>query len=89
MATSNQQPNQVIVRTQKSMAASILLALFFGPLGMLYSTVMGAIVMMIVTPIVALLTVGLGLFVTQPICVIWAVIATNTFNKKLFSGETV
>jgi len=79
----------MIVRTPKSLAVAILLALFFGPLGMLYSTIPGAIVMLILTPIIAIPTVGFGLFVTQPICIIWAAVVTNSYNKKLLSGEKI
>jgi len=79
---SEQKPVEVIIRTQKSAGVAFLLSFFFGPLGMLYATVPGALIMMVVTPIVAILTVGLGLFVTQPICIIWAVLAVNSMNKK-------
>jgi len=72
---------EVVIRAQKSAATAFLLSFFFGPLGMLYATVPGAIIMMIVTPIVAIPTVGLGLFITQPICIIWAVLAVNAMNK--------
>jgi hypothetical protein len=82
----NQNPNQVvIVKSQKSMGVTILLSIFFGPLGMFYSTVTGAIVMMIISLIVAVFTVGLGLIVTWPICIIWAAVATNTYNKNLMA----
>jgi len=80
------QKSQVIVRMPKNVGLSVVLSLLFGPLGMLYSTVGGAIVMMIVTPIVAIPTLGVGLFITQPICAIWAASATNTYNKKML-GE--
>lgn len=81
------QKSQVIVRFPKSVALSIVLSLLFGPLGMLYSTVGGAIIMLIVTPIVAIPTFGLGLFITQPICAIWAASATNTHNKKMLGED--
>lgn len=38
----------VVVGTPKSMSAAVLLAFFFGPLGLLYSTVTGAIVMFLI-----------------------------------------
>lgn len=69
------------------MGISIALTLFFGPLGMFYSTILGAIVMIIIDIIVGVLTLGLGLLVTWPIQVIWAAIATSMYNKKLMKGE--
>lgn len=73
----NQQTTQVIrVETGKTPVA-ILLAFFFGPLGMLYVTVPGAIIMFFVSLIVAVLTFGLGLLITWPICIVWAAIAAK------------
>ncbi len=69
------------------MGISIALTLFFGPLGMFYSTILGAIVMIIIDIIVGIFTFGLGLIVTWPIQVIWAAIATSMYNKKLMKGE--
>ena len=71
----------VMVAPTKSVGIALLLAIFFGPLGMLYSTVVGGITMMVVSLIVGLLTLGFGLFVTWPICVIWAAIAANSHNS--------
>jgi hypothetical protein len=76
---------QIIV-TQKSMGVTILLTIFFGPLGMFYSTIVGGIVMLILSGIVAVFTLGLGLFITWPICIIWAAIATNSHNKNLLNN---
>jgi hypothetical protein len=79
---SDQKPMEVVIRVQKTAATAFLLAFFFGPLGMLYSTVPGAFIMMIITLLIAIPTVGFGLFITQPICIIWAVMAVNSLNKK-------
>ena len=82
METANQKQT-IIVKAEKSMGITILLTIFFGPLGMLYSTVTGAIVMIIVNIIVAIITLGFGLFITWPVCIIWAAVATNKYNKSL------
>jgi hypothetical protein len=88
MTTENSKPNVnvVITKSQKSMGISILLTVFFGPLGMFYSTIAGAIVMLIVDLLVGIFTLGIGLILTWPIGVIWAAIATNSYNKKLMRG---
>ena len=82
MDTQNQ--NQVVVvKTEKSMGITILLTILFGPLGMFYSTITGAVVMLVISLLVGIFTLGLGLFITQPICVIWAAVETNKYNKSL------
>lgn len=76
---------QKVVLAGKSMAVAILLALFFGPLGMLYSTVMGGVIMIVISLLAGIFTLGFGLLITWPICVIWAAVATNSYNKKMLA----
>ena len=80
MANSTQQI--VIVGQQKSMALSIILSFIFGPLGMLYSTIAGGIIMFLVSLPIIILTGGFGLVILLPVYVIWAAIATNSHNAK-------
>ena len=89
MSTEAQPPKQiVVVSSTKSMGISIILTVLFGPLGMLYSTVPGAIIMAIISVVVGVFTVGIGLLITWPICIIWGAVATSTYNKKLLAGAT-
>lgn len=78
-----QQPQIIVVKTGKSVGVAILLSFLLGPLGMLYSTISGGIIMMIVCGIVAIFTLGFGLFLMWPICVIWAAIAASNHNRNL------
>ncbi|HIE11920.1 MAG TPA: hypothetical protein EYP63_00580 [Desulfotomaculum sp.] len=71
----------------KSVGVSIILTVLLGPLGMLYSTIWGGLIMFVVSALVGLLTFGLGLVVTWPICVIWAALAASSYNKRLLSGQ--
>ncbi len=87
MANINENVNVIVTRSPKSMGISIALTLFFGPLGMFYSTIIGAIIMSIITLIVGIFTMGIGLIVIWPINVIWAAIATSSYNKKLMKGN--
>jgi hypothetical protein len=80
---STQHTQHVIIRTQKSVGAALALTFFFGPLGMLYSTISGGIIMLIISGIVALFTLGFGLLIVWPICIVWAVVAANNHNKKM------
>jgi hypothetical protein len=62
---------------RKSVLVAFLLAFFFGPIGMLYSTVFGAFVMFFLNMVVAVLTFGTGLLITWPIGCIWAASAAS------------
>lgn len=78
----------VLVSAPKSMGVSILLTVLFGPLGMLYSTIPGAIVMVLLSVIAAVLTMGISLLITWPVSIIWGAVATSSHNKKLLAGAT-
>lgn len=78
-----QQTTVIHVGNQKSVAGAVLLALFFGPLGMLYATVTGALVMFVVNLIVGIPTLGLGLIVTVPIGAVWAGVSASSHNQRL------
>jgi hypothetical protein len=87
MAT--EQARQVVVVTPtKSAGVAILLTVLFGPLGMFYSTIAGAIVMIVISLVVALFTLGFGLILTWPICIVWAAMAARSHNKKLVDGAS-
>jgi hypothetical protein len=73
---------QVVIVDRKSVGLAFLLALVFGPLGMLYTTVAGAIIMLIVNAVVGTLTVGLGLVITWPLCVVWSCLAAASHNRR-------
>ncbi|OYN95126.1 hypothetical protein CGZ96_15950 [Enemella evansiae] len=66
----------------KSVGVAILLAFFFGPIGMLYSTVLGAVVMFVINLILLFLTAGLGLFLSIPAGVVWAAVAAQQHNRS-------
>ena len=73
----------VVVKSEKNVGIAILLSFIFGPLGMFYSTIAGAVVMLIVSLIVGIVTLGIGFLITWPVCIIWAAVAANNYNKSL------
>lgn len=87
LSPSSQQPQRIVVVPTKSVGLAIFLGVFFGPIGLLYSTVTGAIVMFVVNILVGLVTLGFGLFITWPICGVWAAVATKNHNEKLLAGQ--
>jgi len=74
-----------VVLATKSPGIAILLTILFGPVGMFYSTIGGAIVMLLVSLVVGVVTLGFGLLVTQPICILWAALAASAYNKRIMS----
>ena len=81
--TTSSQPQVVVVANPKNVGVAILLTVLLGPLGMFYSTVGGAILMLIIALIVGFLTLGIGALLTWPICIIWAALAASAHNKRL------
>ncbi len=65
---------------KKSVVVSLVLTLFFGPFGMLYSTLTGAIVMLILYVALGLPTLGWALIGLHPIAIIWGAWAAARAN---------
>ncbi len=66
---------------QKSVLLSLVLTFFLGPVGMLYSTVLGAVVMLVLYLAIGIPTLGWGLTVLHPIAMIWGALAANRANS--------
>ena len=83
------QPQTVIIvnSNKKSMIAARLLTLFFGPLGLFYPSVLGGVIMLVINFIVAIFTLGFGLLITFPICIIWAIVAVNSHNTQTHTTQ--
>lgn len=79
---------RVIAISTKNLGLSLLLTFLFGSLGMLYSTIVGAIIMLFIEGIVGFMTMGFGLIITHPICMIWGAIAVRNYNNKLLNMTT-
>lgn len=77
-----QQKTIIVNQHRKSVALSLVLTFFFGPLGMFYSTITGGIIMFFVTLVVGIFTLGFGLIFVWPIQMIWAAIAASNYNSK-------
>lgn len=87
---------KVVAISTKNVGLAIILTVIFGPLGMLYSTISGGI-MMIVTGICILIIaavsgpkIGFGVFILlgllwEVVCIIWAAAAASSYNRKLLS----
>lgn len=82
----NREPRSVVVVVErKSVALAFILTLLFGPLGMLYSTVLGALVMLVIAAVVGGITFGVGLFVVWPICILWGCVAAAGSSRRVIA----
>lgn len=66
---------------RKSIVISLLLTFFLGPFGMLYSTVTGAIVMLVLYVALGIPTLGWALAGLHPIAMIWGAWAADRANR--------
>ena len=67
--------------SRKSVVLSLVLTFFFGPFGMLYSTVVGAIVMMVLYVALGIPTLGWAIAGLHPIAMIWGAVAADRANR--------
>ncbi len=87
--------NVIINLPQKSMLLGLILTFFFGPLGMLYATVLGGIVMFIVCVLtfgITIMTLGVGsvlFFLVWIIQMLWAGFAIAGYNKRVLNPVTI
>lgn len=72
----------VVVNKSKSVGTAFILAFLFGPLGLLYASVGGGIVMFILSLLSFLVLPIVGLFLVWIGCIIWAVIAAQNANRN-------
>jgi hypothetical protein len=66
---------------------AIVLATLLSPLGMFYSTVFGATVMMLISLLVGVFILGFVIILTWPICIIWGAAAASSYNGKLMNKQ--
>jgi hypothetical protein len=74
-------PNIPVYVPQKSMILSLVLTFFFGPLGMLYSTILGGLIMLVAYVVIGILTLGWGIAVLHPIAMAWGAWAVHAHNE--------
>lgn len=59
----------------KNPKLALLLAALFGPVGLFYTSVVGGLLMSLIGFVLAVFTVGVGLFFVWPVCILWAYVA--------------
>lgn len=78
--TSNERPPQLPL---KNIAAALLFSVFLGPVGLLYASLYGGIVMILVGFIVVSAQYPVPIIMAWLISCIWSVAATNRYNNKI------
>ena len=73
----------VVVAPTKSVGIAFLLCFLFGPLGMFYSTILGAVIMIFVTIVLGVTTI-VGALLGWAISIIWGCAAASSYNKKMY-----
>ena len=83
----------IVVTSTKSVGISILLTLIFGSIGMFYSTVKGAIIMTLLTVVLAIVFIASNpalLIAHFPamwlISIIWGAMAVNSYNREILAA---
>ena len=75
----------IVVHETRSVGVALVLTFLFGPLGMLYSTISGAIIMIVVSVVLGVFTLGFSLLLTWPISMIWGAMAASAHNQRVLS----
>ena len=83
MENSEKNVQIIVTRSTKSVGIGLLLTFILGPIGMLYGTVWGGFIMLVVNLVIGIPTFGLGLLFTWPIQLIWVALSIRSYNKKL------
>ena len=61
----------------KSVGAALVLTFFFGPLGLFYINVRDALIALVLSVIVGIITLGFGLLFLWPITMVWAAVTAS------------
>lgn len=85
--TQPTQPQIIVAKSPKSVGIALILTLLFGPLGLLYATVTGGLIMITIGVILGVLTLGMAFIVVWPISIIWSYFAVKKYNEALYSGQ--
>lgn len=73
----------VVTGRQKSVALAVFLAFLLGPLGMFYSTVAGALTVLLLNVILLGTTAGTGWVLTWIVGMVWAGAAASSHNSRV------
>jgi len=70
----------------KNLAAALLFSVFLGPVGLLYASVRGGILMVVIAFVVMSSRYPVPIILMWILCCIWSVLATNRYNQKILQA---
>jgi hypothetical protein len=73
----------------KNLAGALLFTVFLGPIGLLYASSLGGIVMIVLGFIVACCKYTVPIVFVWLISCIWSVVAVNRYNRKIIVSNTI
>ncbi len=71
----------------KNLALALLFSVFLGPIGLLYATARGGIIMFVVAFVVISSRFPVPIILMWVSCCIWSVLATNRYNYKILKAR--
>lgn len=76
-------PQTIVIRQPKSQGLGLLLTFLLGPIGLLYATTLGGLILAPLAFLIGIFTFGIGALITWPLAVLWSIIAISRHNRKL------
>ena len=73
---------KTLVLPFKNLAAALLFSVFLGPVGLLYATTVGGVIMIVLGCIVASSLLFVPMIIVWLVSCVWSVIAVNRYNKR-------
>ena len=73
----------IVVAQKKSMGIALILTIMFGPLGLLYASVGGGLLLIVFGLVVGFFTLGVGAVLAWGLSIIWAIFAVAGHNGKI------
>ena len=74
------------IKPYKSVAGALVFSLLLGPIGLLYASFWGGILMIALGMIAVTSQAIFFIFLTWIICCVWAVGASESYNRKIFAS---
>ncbi len=75
-------PARTALVKDKSVGAALVLTFFFGPIGLLYASVLGAFVLFVLGVIVGIATLGVGDIFIWAACMVWGAVAASNKHSR-------
>lgn len=66
----------------KSVGAALVLTFLFGPLGLLYSSVLGGLIMLVLGGFLMITTLGLAIVIVWPVSMLLGAVAASSKHSK-------